>query len=235
MDEQLPPKPKKYEELELDDKLSCGLSKREIIQMKHAGMGKPDFVTWSDWNGPTQLSHRHMLIAHLLALGYSHKDIARATNIGQGRLSTISGSEIMKNAVKQIREIELQGMGVEQKLGQLTSQAMRIYEAALFNPEISIKYKLQAADSVLDRKLGRPQQRVEVGGSLLGEFFNLLKKVDSDGKLPVIESELSEDALLPSPEDMDFPEVVEVKAEALKVEPEPKGPDISGWIKENLK
>jgi hypothetical protein len=186
---------------DMDAKLACGLSRREIMQMRRAGMGKPDFVPWADWNGPKKLTHRHMLVAHLAALGYSCKDIARATNISAQRISLLVNSEMLKDTIKQVREIELQGLGIDQKISQLSSQAIRIYEHALFDPGVRIRDKLRVADAVLDRKLGKPQQRVEIQGSLIGEFYSMLKKLDSkqviEGEKISNLEELNEEAFLP--------------------------------------
>jgi hypothetical protein len=178
---------------DLDLKLSCGLSRREILQMRRAGMAKPDFVTWADWNGPKKLSHRHMLVAHLAALGYGHKDIARATNISPQQVSNLVNSEILKDTIRQVREVEMQGLGVDQKISQLSSQAIRIYEHALYDPGVRIRDKLRVADAVLDRKLGKPQQRVEIQGSLIGEFYAMLKKLDSSSSASSVVSSNSDD------------------------------------------
>jgi hypothetical protein len=195
-----PPSTKGVKPMDLDEKLSCGLTRRQIIQMRRAGMEKPDFVSWAEWQGPKQLSHRHMLVAHLAALGYGTKDIARATNFTPVRVGQLLSTDIIKDAVRQIREIELQGLGIDQKINQLSSQAMRIYETALFDPGVKMRDKLRVADQVLDRKLGKPQQRVEIKTSLIGDFYQLLKQMDQKKVTDaVIEGEMGDpaDALLP--------------------------------------
>ena len=204
-EEEIEQKPQRLpQELELDTKLPCGLSRREIFQMKRAGMEKPDFVTWADWNGPRKLSHRHMLVAHLAALGYSNKDIARATLISQQRVGALVNSNALRDVIQQIREIELQGVGIDQKLGQLSSQAIRVYEQTLFDPTVKLQQRLEVAHHVLDRKLGKPQQRVEVRGSLIGELYEMLKQRDQSPTAIAADSmPLTEDAFFPDAEDFD--------------------------------
>jgi len=165
-------------EIDLDEKLTCGFSRKEIVQMKSAGMQKPDMIPWDDWFGPKKMSHRHMLLCHLSALGYPAKDIATATGMDEGTVYRLLRVPAFKVQIKIVREVEMQGMGVPQKIDQLSSQAMRVYEEILFSPATKMSLKQKTAQDVLDRKVGKPNQKIEHTGSLLKELYATLKEQD---------------------------------------------------------
>lgn len=169
----------------LDDKLACGFSRREIQQMKKAGMERPDMIPWADWNGPAQLNHRHMLVCHLAALGYMGRDIARATNFGEQRISALLKAPEIQYQIQLIREIEMQGLGVAQMIDKLAPQAIRVVEGILTNPGAKLSLKHKAATDILDRKLGKAQQRVEHSGSLIKEFYQTIKNIEGEKKRDV--------------------------------------------------
>ncbi len=227
--------------MDLDAKLPCGLSFREIHQMKKAGIDKPEFVSWAEWQGPRRLSHRHQLVAHLAALGYSQRDIARNTGFSESRISLLMQGEMMQSQIKLVREVEMNGLGVIQKLDQLSSQAIRVYEQILMDPGQRAALRAKVATDVLDRKLGKPNQRIDVGGSLIKDFITLLKQQDEDRKtMPgqsyqVENSSIDEASLVP-----------EIPAEAFLASPisappvslpQPAAPSPSkdDWFAEKLK
>jgi hypothetical protein len=168
-------RPMRMEEASIDDKLSCGFSIREIHQMKKAGMEKPDVITWADWQGPLKMNHRHMLVAHLSALGYQVKDVAKVTHFSESRIKTMLQSNHFQNQIKLIREVELQGVGARQKMKQLSSQAARVYEDILYDPKQKMSIRQKTAQDVLDRDMGKPLQKIENTGSIIKDFYHLLK------------------------------------------------------------
>lgn len=228
--------------MDVDAKLPCGFSYREIHTMKKAGMEKPDAISWAEWQGPRKLSHRHQLIAHLAALGYSQRDIARNTGFSDHRVSMLLKTDLMQAQVKLVREVEMNGLGVTQKLDQLSSQAIRVYEQILMDPHQRAALRAKVATDVLDRKLGKPNQRIEVGGSLIKDFIQLLKQQDEDRKTMPGESVRIEDATI-----SEASLVPEIPAEAFLASPitapsvsppsQPAAPSPSkdDWFEKNLK
>lgn len=175
--------------------------------MRQAGMTKPDFIPWGDWLGPKKLSHRHMLIAHLAAVGYRAREIAQATNITEGRLSILLNSEAMKVQIQLIREVEMQGTGVPQALAQLSSQAVRVYQDLIFNPGTREALRFKVAQDILDRKEGKPTQKVEHSGSL---FKDLLQAINARATIEAqgqVVQEVKEEDQLPdfTPEELGVP------------------------------
>lgn len=167
-------------EIDIDAPLKCGFSIREIAQMKKAGMQKPALIPWSDWLGPKKINHRHMLLCHLAALGARSNEIAAATGFTDSRISLLLGTEPIQKQIKIIREVEFQGMGVKDRLEQLSSHAVRIYDEILSSPKARLALKYRAAADILDRKMGKPQQSVEVKTNMLSDFYELLQKIDAN-------------------------------------------------------
>lgn len=164
------------DQTELDTPLLCGLTRREIEQMKTAGMAKPGFIKWPEWNGPLKLSHRHMYIADLAARGARACDIASHTNMSESRISLILNSPLMQAQIKLVRETQLKALTINEGIDQLSPLAMQTYAEILNDPRIKPSLKKAVAQDVLDRKIGKPQQRLEIGNNLVSDMFKLLQK-----------------------------------------------------------
>lgn len=159
----------------IDEVLPCGFSIKQIHQMKQAGMEKPNVIPWADWQGPLKMNHRHMLVCHLAALGYQPKDIAKVTHFSESRIRNMLLSQQFQSQIKLIREVEMHGVGARQKMKQLTNQAARVYEEILHDPKTKMSIRQKTAQDVLDRDMGKPLQKIENTGSILKDFYHLLK------------------------------------------------------------
>lgn len=188
-------------ESDADKPYPCGLSRRQIVQMKHTGMPKPDFVSWPEWNGPKKINHRLRLVAELAARGYDQKEIRAVTEFSQSYLSMALNSPTVQTEIKLIREIEFQGLGVSDNIDRLASAAIKTIDNILNDSSAKQTTKLRAAQDILDRKLGRAKQQIEVKGNIVGEFYKLLQQhsnqmvpIESKGK--TIDSKTSDDSTI---------------------------------------
>lgn len=167
--------PVKQNSITIDTPLPSGLSRREIEQLKAAGLEKPEFISWPEWLGPKKLSHRQQFICHLAALGYKPREIAKLTGMTESRLSIVLNSPLACEEIQLIRDKTFRSSTYEQNLNRMSTQALRVQEEILFSPDERSALKLRAADSVLDRKFGKAKQSIEVHGSLLRDFYELLQ------------------------------------------------------------
>jgi hypothetical protein len=170
--------PEKVRELEisLDKQLKCGLTRREIAQMKKAGMEKPSFVPWPEWLGPKKLSARQMFICYLAAMGRTAREISEEIGMTDARLSLLLNSEALKEQIQLIRDVEFAGLGIQQQIDQLAPQALRVAERMLKSDNVPDSLKWRIADKVIDRKLGRIPQQINIGGTLLTDVYRLMQE-----------------------------------------------------------
>jgi hypothetical protein len=218
-----------------EQKLPCGVSKKEIDQMKEAGISKPDFIPWAEWNGPKKLSHRHMLIAQFLAAGWRQKDICEKMQITQSRLSMIANSELMKQEVKRVREVQFHASGLQQTLDTLAPAAVQVLGDLVTDPKARGAHKLKAAQEILDRTKGKPLQQVEHSGSLVKDMFQYItmqdqkeKEIQQPKPLPVVEVDSVPIETTESPETSPSPENTPTNEAA------PIVPDDTNWFEENI-
>ncbi len=205
----------------LDDKLACGLSIREIKQMRHAGMDKPDIVTWNEWNSLEKFNHRHMLVCHLAALGYKDKDIAKATHFDLATIQRYLPMPTFQQQIKVIREVEMQGLGAQAHIKKLAAPAARLYEEILYDPAVKMSIRQKTAQDVLDRDMGKPLQKIENTGSLIKDLYGMLK----------LQNELTQ-----KPATVDFaqphPDIL-VESKPVEEKPEPVIIDADKWFKDS--
>ena len=141
----------------------------EIISTKN--------LDWANDVAPEKLSHKHKIIAMYLAIGKKHIDIAEVIGITQGRISILANSDIMKAEVKKLQKETYQKMeGMSDKLSVLVAPSIDILQDALFDPNTGTKLKVDIAEKILDRKLGRAKQQVEGTGNTIRDVIELLEK-----------------------------------------------------------
>lgn len=167
-------------EIDLDKPLRCGLSRREIAQMRAAGMKKPSFVPWPEWLGPQRLTHRQIFLCYLAASGRSNNEIADLARMSPARVSLLLSSEACREQVQLIREVEFSGLGVPSHLDRLSPIAARAVEKLLVSEDTSDNLRFRVADKILDRKVGKPLHRVEVGGTLVSDLYRMMNDRMSD-------------------------------------------------------
>lgn len=189
IDEALLPEPQEERrveilEIDLDKPLRCGLSRREIAQMRGAGMKKPSFVPWPEWLGPQRLTHRQIFLCYLAASGRSNNEIADLARMSPARVSLLLSSEACREQVQLIREVEFSGLGVPSHLDRLSPIAARAVEKLLVSEDTSDNLRFRVADKILDRKVGKPLHRVEVGGTLVSDLYRMMNDRLSDRGLP---------------------------------------------------
>lgn len=127
---------------------------------------------------PKKLSHRLKFIAHLAAMGCTQKDICARTGYTSSRVSILLNSPIVSNEVERERKYIFdrdpdQAMRTMIPVGlEKISQVLQ-YETNDFK---TLKTQSEVAFQIFERTHGKSKQRVEVGGNLLSEIFNLLDK-----------------------------------------------------------
>ena len=149
-----------------------------VRRMRQAGLPKPADVNGMSWNQLQEFNEgRHMPIAYLAATGLKLSEIAQATGFSEGRLSTLLKSDSMVLEIRRI-QFEIYGADPKRKIQQLVPQAIETTQAIMEDVQVKPAIRLQAASSILDRGLGRPQQNIEVNGSSIRQLLDRLDKIE---------------------------------------------------------
>lgn len=198
----------------------------EIQMMKMRGMQRPKGVAYREWRAPVRLSPRHHYLAHLRAMGMSIADIAKRTGYEQLNLSSLFNGSRMQTYVREIQKKYFE------------DSANNIFKAHLhetFETQLGIMrdtdekggIRLQAANAIQDRALGKPTQTINNEGSLIREIYEQLQREKSQ----IIEVASEND---PKPED-------EFTAKTEQATPDEPAPEkkkeidpIDRWLEENL-
>lgn len=214
--------------LDLDAPLRCGLSRREIVEMKALGAKKPQSVPWGDWNGPKKLSHRMMLICYLAASGMRAREISQQTGMNEGRLSQLLNSEALRAKIELIREVQFKGAAIESQIDDMSQIAIRTQRELLTSNTTNDNLKNKISDKILDRKIGKPVHRTQLeGGSVFTEMFRYLRVKEEGSK----ESEKPIIDVKNEPEEAEEAELVTAENSPSVEKKEPKE-DYSEWLTE---
>jgi hypothetical protein len=149
--------------------------------------------------------------AHFFAMGYEPDKIAELLLLNIEYVKILLEAETLKNLIDDIRR-DIFGENAKGEFKALSTKAAKVVKELMASPTERGATRLQAAMYALDRAHGKPTQSMEVGGSMIKEFIQLLDAqkrgaaIDISPKTPqtVEEGEL---ASLP-----ELPDVAEVDA-----------------------
>lgn len=149
----------------------------DLEELKMMGMTKPEGVTWADWNSPRKMSNKHKLLAHLAAAGCAAKDIADELGLSVGRVQNLMNSQAIREHISHIQARQY-GKQARSKLDALFDPAVDVVKEILQSSQEKGGVKLDAAKYVIDQKVGKAKQEVQVRGSILHELITRLDAID---------------------------------------------------------
>lgn len=170
----------------------CGVSKTgkrlldpsTVKRMKDAGIPRPPEVSSLSW---TQLQHlqvgRHHTIAYMAACGAKQKDIADAVGMSESAVCNAVNSEKMKFEIARLQS-NLFGQDAKKRFNNLLPKAIDTIADIMNNEQAKDSIRLTAARDLVDRAVGKPNQKIEVGGSLIRQLYEKL-----DGQSKTIDTE----------------------------------------------
>lgn len=137
---------------------------------------------------------RARAMCYMRALGLSRKKIADNLGVSIGVVNDVLALRSAKELTdKYAKEIFLDNP--KQMFERLLPQAVKVAYSVMMDRKEKGSTRVDAAFRFMDRALGKPEQKVEHTGSIIGEVFrrlddietieikNVDKKVDSDDKL----------------------------------------------------
>lgn len=130
-----------------------------------------------------KLSYQHMWIAHLFALGLRNNEVVIRSGFTDAWVSTLKADPLMETMIEQERQ-RLYANDPEATLRLSLPKALRAYDEILDDPQASAKLRLSAANSVWDRTMGKPIQRLETADTTVSDLFKTLSQMASVRETP---------------------------------------------------
>lgn len=159
-----------------------------VKRMKEAGLPKPDDVSQGSWDQLQEVKvGAHTAVAHMAASGVRPKHIAEALGLSPATVTTWLKSEKMKFEVKRLQH-RMFGKDPASRFRTLVNDATSTLVEAMQADDAKHSVKIMAANSILDRALGKPKQHLLVEGSIIRKIYENL----DTGKDTVIEVESQE-------------------------------------------
>jgi len=173
------------------------------------------------------ISHRHAVIAYMLASGISQKRIAEDLSYNENAISRIANRDDVKKEVAELREKHYGG-SIDKRMKRLMPGAIDVLEDTLTAADVKPGFKMEAAKYVLDQGIGKPVQRHEVKTNMLGDFLDQLDEMNKKAKQ--IDGKRIEKDVSPVNKEI-------IEAEALLTdseEVEPESDPLEDWVQENI-
>lgn len=144
----------------------------------------------ANWN-PKKLSTRHKYMAHLAALGLKRSEIAARCGVTPQVVTYLFGSTLFLEYVDKLRK-ELFSSSPEQALRLMIPKALNAIDDVLSDPDGKDALKVDTAFRLFDRTHGKPNQKIEHGGSVIKDLFEQLNALQDKGTVIDIEPEYTE-------------------------------------------
>lgn len=161
MDDATPP------QISIDDKQ---LSLDEIENLRSEGILKPDHISSSLWEGPKDFFFKSHPACYLAAFGMRATDIAKELSISVQKIQMLLNKDHIKVEVKDL-ERRYASSNIKAKIQALLPESVEVLEKIMMNEGAKYADRINAANIIQDRGLGKPKQEVDVGISLIREVF----------------------------------------------------------------
>lgn len=108
-----------------------------------------------------QEKYEHRIVAHLKAEGKTNIEIAEITGFTAARIGYIVKQPWVNEMILEIIH-QRGGDKVELFLNEMVMPALEVFKGVIENKDESTKNKLAAANAILDRKFGKPNQALSI-------------------------------------------------------------------------
>lgn len=197
---------------------------RDIInKLRHAGVKRPETIPNSEWRATDELSHRHKLICYMASLGFDYRHIANQVGVSETTVSHTCNSQAGRLEIERLQG-QIFGEDPQRRFKKLLNDAISTTEEIMSDPSEKGSVRLAAANTVMDRAMGKPKQEVEHKTSSIRALFERLDAMD---RQPAIE-------LTPQKQVSSNEIEGELVTEAAPPKEEPPKDEIDQWIEDNL-
>lgn len=134
------------------------------------------------------MAYRTKAIIHMIAMGFSKKEVAKQMNLSPARIHHILSSSGAKAEIERIQK-EFFFTDPQAMFKAMVPKAARTIRKLMIDPAEKGSTRLGAANTVLDRALGKAVQPIEHQGSAIKD---LLLALDSNNRKKEVETEITE-------------------------------------------
>lgn len=131
-------------------------------------------------------STKEKVLVYLAAEGFSIDEIAPLVALPLEKVSSMMTDQNMQLRVRELRS-KLYSKDANKNFSSMLGGAQDVLKSVLENPNEKTHIRVQVAQEVFDRALGKPKQTIEHEGSMLRSLF---EKMDQNGQ--IIEAEFKE-------------------------------------------
>ena len=162
----------------------AGVTKSLVGKMVALGLSKPDWIPASEWESKYPLLASEKLICHLAAMGLSENEIATEAQSGLSEVRTILSFDRAQKKIDEIRGKEFvdETQKMLARINEYLPQAIDTVYAIMTDTEQKGSTRLAAAESIIDRVLGKAAQVVKVEETSIKTVLMKIDQIVSEEK-----------------------------------------------------
>ena len=196
----------------------------KMRQMRQSGMSKPKEITWSEWNAPFELSAVQESMCYRHAMGMSVKKVAEEMEMSYSGVSKTLNSDICKFRVKEM-QFQVFGKNHQKRFKSLIDSSIKTVQTIMEDNQNKPSTRLSAANTILDRALGKATQQIEIRDSSIKDIYNKMDELLGI-KNKTIEAEVN------NIEEADYVEIEAEKSKPIEACEDEKD-DVDAWMEKN--
>lgn len=154
-------------------------TKAVIGKMVALGVPKPDWVAIDEWEAKYPLLPSEKLICHLAAMGLVDTEIAKEADLSLSDVKTVLSFDRAQKKIDEIRGRDFK-TDTRLMLAKIQEYLPRAIETAfeiMTDPEQKGSTRLAAAESFMDRALGKAAQKIEVEDSTIKDVLTRIDQL----------------------------------------------------------
>ena len=179
---------------------------RELKEMKSLGFDKPSGVSDLVWNGPRDISHQHLLMAHFAAGGASIADIANEMGVSRLTVSKALAHPGIQLEIKRLRD-KFSEKYFQKRFMNILPKAIDTAEGVMSDTSEKGNVRADVAFKFMERALGKPRVDVDLSSNMLKELIEKLDfanskpvetssvPIESSGSIPIAQSNGNDDEI----------------------------------------
>jgi hypothetical protein len=148
----------------------------ELFEMRRRGDPRPPGVNTPRWMQIKKLQPKHELIAYQMVAGTDRAKICAEFGYTASRLSVIANSPRFKEFIKELQD-KLFRHDFKERFNTLGHAAIDTVNEIMIKPTAKDTDRLHAANTILDRALGKPTQHHEHTGSVMRKILEQMDQI----------------------------------------------------------
>lgn len=156
---------------------------KAIQRLARLNVDRPDWVSEKEWEELHPVEDLGHVVAYCAAMGMNSKEIAKQIRRPETRVRDLLSTPAVEDKVEEIRESYFK-QNPRKWMDNILPKAIETAYALMVDESQKGQTRLQAAESFMDRVMGKSTQKIEVEDSTVRDVLRKIDEIEQRAKQP---------------------------------------------------